>query len=131
MYVRKTYIADDGKEFKYEAECRAYEAELFNKNYSAILNPFIALFNRGGMPIIYDYTNGICYAYVRDIPDWEDEVFMDKWELVVPGNLTAAIGDYGVGWYFKDDYNNWHSWSQKEKMHNQMKQAFEKMAELI
>lgn len=131
MYVRKTYIAEDGKEFKYEGECRAYEAQLFEKLYAPTLKPFIELFNKGGKPDFCYYKNDIYFVYVKQVPDWDDEKFMDIWDRTIPEQLTTAIGEYGEGWFFKDDYNNWYSWTHKEKMHEKMKQSFAKMYSLI
>lgn len=131
MYVRKTYVAEDGKEFKYESECRAYEAMLFDQLYSATITPFVATFGNGGILIPFARINEIRFVYVKKSPDFEDEEFMDIWERIIPGQLTEIISDCGDGWYFRDDYNNWYSWTQKEKMHEQMKKAFDKMYEQI
>ena len=131
MYVRKTYIAEDGKEFKYECECRAYEAMLFDNIHSSTLTPFIAMFDKGGKPISFARMGDTWYVYVKQLPDWEDEKLMDIWDRVIPGQLTTIIDEYGAGWYFQNDHNEWYSWTQREKAHERMKLAFEKMYELI
>ena len=131
MYVRKTYIAEDGKEFKYEGECRAYEAMLLNNQYASMLTPFIALFDKGGHPISYAQNQDTCYIYVKQIPDWEDEKFMDIWDRLIPSHLTVKIDEYGCGWYYQNDNYEWHSWSYKMKMHEKMQNALNKMYEQI
>ncbi len=131
MYVRKTYIAEDGKEFKYEGECRAYEAMLFDNQYASKLTPFVALFDKGGKPISFNRMGDTWFVYVKQVPDWENEKLMDIWDRAIPGQLSTIIGDYGEGWYFQGDYNEWYSWTKKEKAHEQMRRAFTQMFEQV
>lgn len=131
MYVKKTYIAEDGKAFDYELECRAHEAKLFAEMYGDVLSPFVSLFNRDGNLAEIYYMNEVYYVYVKQLPNFEDEEFMDIWDKIIPGNLTAAIEDHGIGWYFRGDNNEWYSWNSQEEYVNRMKQAFDKMSKLI
>lgn len=131
MYVKRTYIAEDGKEFSYELECRAYESKLFTEMYGDIIKPFVSLFNQGGQPAELYYINDIHYVYVHQVPDFEDEEFLDIWDKIIPGNLTSTINEYGVGWYFRDEQNEWFSWAKQEEYFNQMKKAFENMTQIL
>ena len=130
MYVKKTYIAEDGKEFQYELQCRAYEANLYEKLYASTLHPFIALFNKGGKPAFF-YFKDIEYVYVKQVPDWENEEFMDIWSRIIPTDLTDVIENHGEGWYFRGDCDNWYSWTKQEKMHKKMKQNFSNMYKML
>ena len=131
MYVKRTYIAEDGTEFKFEAQCRAYEAKLFEAQWSETLKPFIALFDHGGKPAHLYHMKEIYYVHVKQVPDFEDESFMDVWDRIIPGSLTSVIASHGTGWYFRGDNEEWFSWARQEAHFNRMKENFEKMSAML
>ena len=111
MWVKKSYVAEDGTEFSNEQECQEYEDNLRNEGYRC-LEDYIRFYNRVGNPIPYSKLRNslVYYAKVDFIPDWSIGKVANAWEDIVPEELADRIDCCGTGWYISDGDDNWESW---------------------
>jgi hypothetical protein len=111
MWIKRSYVAEDGTEFSNEQDCQEYEDNLRNKGYQC-LEDYIHFYNRVGNLIPYSKlrNNLVYYAKVDFIPNWNDDQVVQAWEDVVPEELADRIDCCGTGWYISDGDDNWDSW---------------------
>ena len=111
MRIERVYVADDGKKFEHEHECREYEEKLRASNYLC-LEDYVLFYNILGNPIPYHKVKDtlIYYAKILQVPAWQDTPERAAWEELVPSELDDKAESYGAGWYISDGDDNWESW---------------------
>lgn len=101
------YVADDGKVFLTEEECRQYE-----KNLSVdILKDYIWFFNHNLIPINAQEIGRAEFCKVlKPVDEWSDKA-LEVWGKVMDSELDETICDYDVGWYICDECDRWRYWA--------------------
>lgn len=108
----KRWVADDGTVFDTEEECVRYEQ---GTDYR-LMSQYLQIFNRKGKPAEWG-TSWYNIGYVQVIKPF-DEMTQDEvsaWERIWDGELDEAICCWGTGWYFQDDNDRWHYWTEYAK----------------
>lgn len=108
----KRWVADDGTVFDTEKECRNYEQ---GPDYR-LMSQYLRIFDRRGNPALWG-TSWYNIGYVQVIKPF-DEMTQDEvsaWERIWDGELDEAICCWGTGWYFQDDNDRWHYWTEYAK----------------
>lgn len=108
----RRWIADDGTMFDTEEECRDYERGVDSR----LMNQYLRIFDRRGNPALWG-TSWYNIGYVQVIKPF-DEMTQDEvsaWERIWDGELDDAICCWGTGWYFQDDNDRWHYWTEYAK----------------
>ena len=104
------YIANDGKEFEDEDECRDYERKIM------VIKGFIGYDCNGKILdpkdyCFYDWINEICYLRITDITGWNKfEEYCNNEEVFFDQGLEN-ISENGL-YFFDEDLGRWSSWDE-------------------
>ena len=108
----RRWIADDGTVFDTEEECVRYEQ---GSDYR-LVSQYLRIFDRRGNPAKWG-TPWYNIGYVQVIKPLDEmtEKEVSAWERVWECELDDAICCWGTGWYFQDDNDRWHYWTEYAK----------------
>lgn len=108
----KRWIADDGTVFDTEEECVRYEQ---GSDYR-LVSQYLRIFDRRGNPAKWG-TPWYNIGYVQVLKPFDEmtENEVSAWERIWDGELDDAICCWGTGWYFQDDNDRWHYWTEYAK----------------
>ena len=127
-----SYFASDGTEFKSEWECKVYEAKLNEPRLEAALKDYIVMFSLRRELLPYNTQYHPSYVYVKKLPDWDNEEFMEVWRELIDENLEDEImNQETTGWYVQDEGEQWHAWSKIEGLIKRYVEDFDKMSKFI
>lgn len=105
----RRWVADDGTVFDTEEECARYEQ---GTDYR-LVSQYLRIFDRKGKPAEWG-TSWYNIGYVQVLKPFcemtADEV--NAWERILDGELDALINYWTEGWYFQDDDDRWHNWTE-------------------
>lgn len=108
----RRWIADDGTVFDTEKECRDYEQ---GTDYR-LMSQYLRIFDRRGNPALWG-TSWYNIGYVQVLKPFDEmtEEEVSAWERVWDCELDDIITCWGEGWYFQDDNDRWHYWTEYAK----------------
>ena len=108
----RRWVADDGTVFNTEEECREYEQGIDYR----LISPYLRIFDRRGKPAEWG-TPWYNIGYVQVLKSFGEMTTeeLDAWERVWDSELDDIIAGCGDGWYFQDDEDRWHYWTQYAK----------------
>jgi hypothetical protein len=108
----KRWIADDGTVFDTEEECVRYEQ---GSDYR-LMSQYLRIFDRKGKPAKWgDHWCNIGYVQVLKPFDEMTEAEVSAWERIWDCELDDLATYWGKGWYFQDDDDRWHYWTEYAK----------------
>lgn len=122
MRTKTVFVAEDGKEFESEFECRAYEAgTAFQK-----LNRFMLGYDSDGKPIRWgDQSQDAAIVHVKAYPtdeELQDPIIDEGWATLFPDEVTDAVRNLRrFGWYICDPISEW--WIHIEDYRQAIKQV--------
>jgi hypothetical protein len=108
----KRWIADDGTVFDTEEECVRYEQ---GTDYR-LMSQYLRIFDRKGKPAEWG-TPWYHIGYVQVLKPFNEmtEAEVSAWERVGECELDDLVTYWGKGWYFQDDDDMWHYWTEYAK----------------
>lgn len=108
----RRWVADDGTVFDTEEECVRYEQ---GTDYQ-LVSQYLRIFDRRGNPAKWG-TSWYVIGYVQVIKPFDEmtEKEVSAWERVWNSELDDLITCWGKGWYFQDDNDRWHYWTEYAK----------------
>lgn len=108
----RRWVADDGTVFDTEEECRDYEQGVDYR----LMSQYLRIFDRRGKPAKWGgYWHNIGYVQVLKPFDQMTEDEASAWERIWDSELDDVITCWGEGWYFLDDNDRWHYWTEYAK----------------
>lgn len=108
----KRWVADDGTVFDTEEDCVHYEQGIDYR----LMSQYLRIFDRRGNPAKWG-TPWYNIGYVQVIKPFDEmtEKEVSAWERVWDSELDDHITYWGEGWYFQDDNDVWHYWTEYAK----------------
>ena len=108
----RRWVADDGTVFDTEEECVRYEQ---GSDYR-LVSQYLRIFDRRGNHAKWG-TPWYNIGYVQVIKPFDEmtEKEVSAWERVWECELDDLITYWGKGWYFQDDDDRWHYWTEYAK----------------
>lgn len=126
------YIAEDGKEFDDEYECREYEIGLSFDLYKNVLKLYDKNNNEITLDTLrdcYDF-DAICYIVIKEEKayDWLYDTMYGYYGLTIPKHDDVEKENYNCAFYYDFDYDKWISCKKKIEEH---KKEIEKLSKYV
>lgn len=108
----RRWVADDGTVFDTEKECVHYEQ---GTDYR-LMSQYLRIFNRRGQSAEWG-TPWYNVGYVQVLKPFDEmtEAEVSAWERIWDCELDNLATYWGKGWYFQDDDDRWHYWTEYAK----------------
>jgi hypothetical protein len=134
LNMKIAFIANDGKIFYNERDCRDWEKRSQLDNANKVLKDHVTLFGydryKGFVEMPYEQCNRAAYAYVKQLSD--DNRVHQLYSLFIPWGLGDAINQHDVtGWYVLDsEIDKWVPWDEMKKEMEYLQQVEKDIAAL-